>query len=197
MIYICCCFRSRWWWFYSSYSPPSCDKFFLFLFTVRLKISPNKYPVFSRVSQKDSLFGNYDDSVLFTRAYFRVDETLFREAQNHSSWDRMDAMECKARRRSFFMKGFGSARLRFLPRTPGCENSTAKAPLFWLIKSATIPLFCLEKFRSRALPQFLPTLSLATNETKMCARIRAHEVVKDFFSHRFRDFMRATSLLDA
>jgi len=31
----------------------------------------------------------------------------------------------------------------------------------------------------------------------MCARIRAHEVVKDFFSHRFRDFMRATSLLDA
>ena len=64
------------------------------------------------MSQKDSLFGNYDDSVLFTRAYFRVDETPFREAQNHSSWDRMDAMECKARRRSFFMKG--SESLRFL-----------------------------------------------------------------------------------
>ena len=92
----------------------------------------------------------------------------------------------------FFYEGFRKRALRFLPRTPGCENSTAKAPLFWLIKSATIPLFCLEKFRSRALPQFLPTLSLATNETKMCARIRAHEVVKDFFSHRFRDFMCAT-----
>ena len=97
----------------------------------------------------------------------------------------------------FFYEGFRKRALRFLPRTPGCENSTAKAPLFWLIKSATIPLFCLEKFRSRALPQFLRTLSLATNETKMCARIRAHEVVKDFFSHRFRDFMCATSLLDA
>jgi hypothetical protein len=79
---------------------------------VRLKISPNKISRFSRVSQKDSLFGNYDDSVLFTRAYFRFDETPFREAQNHSSWDRMDAMECKARRRSFFMKG--SESLRFL-----------------------------------------------------------------------------------
>ena len=88
----------------------------------------------------------------------------------------------------FFYEGFRKRALRFLPRTPGCENSTAKAPLFWLIKSATIPLFCLEKCRSRALPQFLPTLSLATNETKMCARIRAHEVVKDFFSHRFREF---------
>ena len=88
----------------------------------------------------------------------------------------------------FFYEGFRKRALRFLPRTPGCENSTAKAPLFWLIKSATIPLFCLEKFRSRALPQFLRTLSLATNETKMCARIRAHKVVKDFFSHRFREF---------
>ena len=98
----------------------------------------------------------------------------------------------------FFYEGFRKPKVSSSSySTPGCENSTAKAPLFWLIKSATIPLFCLEKFRSRALPQFLPTLSLATNETKMCARIRAHEVVKDFFSHRFRDFMCATSLLDA
>ena len=60
----------------------------------------------------------------------------------------------------FFYEGFRKrALIRFLPRPPGCENSTAKALLFWLIKSAPIPLFCLEKFRSRALPQFLRTLS--------------------------------------
>ena len=79
----------------------------LFSFPLYSKYLPINIP-FSRVSQKDSLFSNYDDSVLFTRAYFRFDETLFREAQNHSSWDRMDAMECKARRRSFFMKGFSA-----------------------------------------------------------------------------------------
>ena len=113
MIYICCCFRSRWWWFYSSHSPPCCDEFFLLLFTERLKISPNKISLFLLFFLlTHSLFGDYDDSVLFTRAYFRFDETPFREAQNHSSWDRMDAMECKARRRSFFMKG--SESLRFL-----------------------------------------------------------------------------------
>jgi hypothetical protein len=84
------------------------------------------------VSQKDSLFGNYDDSVLFTRAYFRVDETLFREAQNHSSWDRMDAMECKARRRSFFMKGFESARYGFFLVLPDVKIQRQKLLSFGL-----------------------------------------------------------------
>ena len=69
--------------------------------------------------------------------------------------------------------------------TPGCENSTAKALLFWLVKSATIPLFCPEKFRSRALTQFNNSQHsriVATNENEMWARIRAKQVVKDFFS---------------
>ena len=182
VIYICCCFRSRWWWFYSSHSPPCCDEFFLLLFTERLKISPNKisrFLLFFLLTH--SLFGDYDDSVLFTRALSFRWNAFSRSAESL----KLRSNGCDGTQGAsniFFYKGFRKPSLR---RTPGCENSTAKALLFWLVKSATIPLFCLEKFRSRALTQFNNSQHsriVATNENEMWARIRAKQVVKDFFS---------------
>lgn len=104
---------------------------FLFLFTCESKYLSINIP-FLGVSQKNHLFGNYDDSVLFTRAYFRFDETPFREVQNHSSWDRMDAMECKERRRSFFMKGFESLRFLLRSKLPDVKIQRQKLSSFGL-----------------------------------------------------------------